>query len=495
MVKSLKQSAITAIKWNAIGKFGNIFLNLTFSIILARLLSPDDFGLVALVFVITEVSNIFIESGFASGLIQSKNATEIDFSTIYVFNILVGLLFSSLIYFSSGFFAAFYEDYRLVNIAKAISVVYIINSFSIVPRAYLTKNLDFKLQTFIALVTSSITGVLGITLAFAGFGYWALVLKRVSESIVNTLGYFFASRWKTSFRFSLMSLKKYWKYSSHILLTSLTAGVTGTADSVFVGKLFSAAQLGLYSRGKTYAFMPVDFLSTVVNQTIFPLFSKMQDDPSEFERNYVKTNRLIIYLFVPMLFVIMINSKEIITVLIGKKWLGASEYLALFSIAGVFYFLNAFRFHILNSRGFSNYNFQIELLLSPLKLGCMFLAVFCIKDISPKIFVYIYLGFLVVGLFVRSYFMDRAGIISEMENNLIGIKEFSLNVGIGGFLLLFKANIGMGPIGNLLLVPLIYFIVYILVSKIGKLESYNDFVSILRERYILKKGLSLLGMD
>jgi len=494
IVKSLKQSAVTAIKWNAIGQFGNNFLNFTFSIILARLLSPADFGLVTLVFVVTEVSNVFIESGFASGLIQSKNVTEIDFSTIYVFNILVGLLFSFLIYFSGGFFAAFYEDTRLVNITKAISVIYIINSFSIVPKAYLTRKMDFKPQTFIGLVTSSVTGALGISLAFAGFGYWALVLKRLCESILNTLGYIFVSKWKISFRFSLMSLKKYWRYSSNILFTSLIGSLTENADYVFVGKLYSSAQLGLYSRGKTYAFIPVDFLSSVINRTIFPLFSKMQDDPSEFERNYVKTCQLVIYLFLPIMFLTIIDSKEIITILLGKKWLGASEYLGLFSIVGFLYILNSFRFHILNSSGLSNYNFQIGLLLSPLRLCCLFLASCCIQDISPKIFLYIILGVSVMGLFVRSYYMERGGIISARKNNLIGIKEFSLNVGIGSLLLFFKKDIGMGPIGNLLVLPLIYFFVYISMSKIGSLESYNDFVSILRERYIVKKILSFAGM-
>jgi len=239
IVKSLKQSAVTAIKWNAIGQFGNNFLNFTFSIILARLLSPADFGLVTLVFVVTEVSNVFIESGFASGLIQSKNVTEIDFSTIYVFNILVGLLFSIFSSISSGgFFAAFYEDTRLVNITKAISVIYIINSFSIVPKAYLTRKMDFKPQTFIGLVTSSVTGALGISLAFAGFGYWALVLKRLCESILNTLGYIFVSKWKISFRFSLMSLKKYWRYSSNILFHESYWKPDRERGLCFCGKLY-----------------------------------------------------------------------------------------------------------------------------------------------------------------------------------------------------------------------------------------------------------------
>lgn len=403
---SLKQKAINAVKWNAIARFSDYFIQFTLGVILARLLSPEIFGIIALITVITELSNVFIEGGFNASLIQNKNVEDIDYSTIFYVNITIGFIFTVIIYFAAPLLCQFYNDYRLLNPTKVLSFVYLINSFSVVQRAYLSRKVDFKKLSIIQIFTVSCSGIFGIILAYSGYSYWTLVWKRIFAVSLSAIMIYFLSDLRPKLLFSYNVLKKHWKFSSSVFMATLISNISQKFDHILVGRFFSAYELGLFSRAKNYAYLPVNFSSSTISQSFFPILSSIQADKTEFARYYIKIYRMVTLIILPILLLLMLNAKEFILLLIGNKWIGMALYLQLFCISGILYIMNSIKYVSLSSLGHPKYGARINMINGPFYLIIITLVAIYF-DSSPLLFIIIGIFFSLYSFFYSSFHLKN----------------------------------------------------------------------------------------
>lgn len=472
--KNLSQKAISGVKWSAINNFGIILSKFTLGIIIARLLTPEDYGIIALVTVITSIAPVFIDSGFGSKIIQAKTINEKELSSVFWLNIAIGFFFTLLILFGAPVFNLIYENEDLITIARIISLVYLIQSFGIVQKAVLRRQINFKRIAIVETSAIILSSIVGIVFAWFGYGYWSLLIKQMVQITLTTTLFWFLSSWKPNFYFDFKIIKNYWKYSINILSTTLITTIVQKIDYFLVGKFFQADILGLYSRGKELAFFPVQFSSRVLNMTSFSVFSKLQDESEKFENLYMKTFKLILYIFVPVMMLLFLASDEIILILLGEKWTGASIYFKHFSIVGVIFIANSLRVNLINSKGRPDLNLKFGAVAGPGRLLILLLVTFFVKEIHPVLYIWIYIIFLAIAFFIMNHFMAKLTSLSHSDQLKGVLPELSLNL----FNVLFVNTFCYFFIRTdnifilVLLKGFIYLTIYLSASIVFKMDSF-----------------------
>ena len=281
----LRDKTVSGVKWSAIGRFSTQGIGFLIGLILARLLSPADYGVVGMVGIFFAIAQTFIDSGFGSALIRKNDCTDADYSTAFYFNALVGLLCCLLLSLAAPFIADFFNTPILADIVVVMSINMFIGSLSIVQGARLTAAIDFKSQAKISLLTTLLSGVLGITLAYKGYGVWSLVWQGVFANLLRTVLLLFATKWYPKWQFSMQSFKYLFNFGSKILTT------------LIIGKYYSAKDLGYYSRGESLAALPSTNITGILGGVTYPILSKIQDDERLIAvyRKYIAITSMVIF--------------------------------------------------------------------------------------------------------------------------------------------------------------------------------------------------------
>ncbi len=283
---SLKKQAVHGAFWSFTERFGQQGIQFAVSIVLARLLAPKDFGVLGMLVVFIALAQSVIDSGFGQALIQRQNATHTDESTVFWFNLASGLVMASALFLAAPWIAAFYDTPLLVPITRVFSLNLIINSFGIVQNALLTKELAFKKRMKASIASLVASGMVGISMAWLGFGVWSLVGQQLTANMVRTAGLWMVHPWRPAWVFSPASFRVLWKFGSNMLLSGLFYTFFINIYYVVIGKLYSAAELGLYERSKKLMVMTAHSLTQVVSQVNFPLLSRMQHEPERMRRAF-----------------------------------------------------------------------------------------------------------------------------------------------------------------------------------------------------------------
>ena len=360
MPESLKTSTLNAIGWSLIERLSNQGLNFIISIIIARILSPEDFGLVAMLTIFSAIGHSFINSGFGQALIQKKNATHEDECSIFYFNISVAILFTLILYISSPYIARFYNQPVLLNIARVLSFVFIINSLGLIQRTLLTKELDFKTQLKVSLIGSIFSGIVAIILAMLGFGVWSLVVMSLLNESLITLSLWYFRSWRPSFLFSITSLKSMYNFGSKLFIVSVTNSFFSNMYQLIIGKLFTPSDLGFYTRGMSISRYPTAIIQSVIGQVSFPVLSKIQNDKEQIKKLTQKAVKLAAFVTFPLMFGIIATSESIVTVLLTDKWFESVPYLQLLCIVGMLYPIQAVNLNALNAQGRSDLHLKVD---------------------------------------------------------------------------------------------------------------------------------------
>lgn len=355
-----KTRIFKALSWNFIGMLGNQVVLFIIGIILARLLDPEDFGLVAMILVFSNFGQIFIDLGFNNALIQNKTNSQEDLSTLFYVNIVFGLILFFILYFSSGVIASFYNKTELIEITKVISVIFIFFALSSIQRTLVIKNLDFRFETFVLLAASLISGTIAIIFALKGFGVWALVFKVVLQRFFEALFFWIQQRWRPSLIFRLNSIKKYINFSLNVTASTILAGISGNIDKLIIGKTFSADSLGFFDRAKNYNNLVQSNLGLIFGKVMYPVFSEIQDETERFNRIYEKTIQFICFFTLPIFFIMIVVAKPLIVVLITDKWLPSVKMLQILAVSGFTYPLSMVIVKAILSKGRADLVFQLD---------------------------------------------------------------------------------------------------------------------------------------
>ena len=362
MSDRLKSKTLHALSWSLLEIVGSQGIQFVILIILARLLLPKDFGLIAMLTIFIAVAKSFINSGFSQALIQKQNVTYVDECSIFYFNILVGFFAAGLLCSATPWIAGFYNQPLLIPLTCALSLNLIINAFGLIQRTLLTKHIDFKTQLKVNVIATVISGTTGITMALNGFGVWSLVAYSLSNNFFRTVLLWFFNSWRPSMVFSFASLRSMFAFGSRLLASGLLNTLFDNIYLVVIGKLFSPVDLGFYSRAKEFQQQPVLAISSVVGRVTFPVFSLIQDDKPRLKRGVRAALTMLVIINFPMMVGLAIVAKPLVLVLLTEKWLSCVPYLQLLCVVGMLYPVHAINLNILKARGRSDLFLRLEIL-------------------------------------------------------------------------------------------------------------------------------------
>jgi O-antigen/teichoic acid export membrane protein len=365
---TLKKQAISGFFWTGLQQFGRQGIAFITSIILARILSPYEFGLIAMIGIFIALGDSLIKGGLTNSLIRSENINEDDYSTVFIFN-LVGSIFIYFILFAlAPLIASFYKQVELIEIIRWYSLVFIINALSAVQLTRLTKLMDFKTQLFVSLPSILVSSLIGIYLAISNFGVWSLVWSAIAQSFLSTIQVWIYSRWIPNFVFSIEKFKSHFSYGFRIMLSSILDIIFVNIYTLVIGRYFLPIQVGYYNRANTLQMFPVTNLSMILNKVSFPLFSSIQNNDVRLKEVYKKMMQMVLYIIAPILVIMGVLAEPIFRFLFTEKWLPAVPYFQILCYNGILYPIHSYNLQILNVKGRSDLFLRLEIIKKSLVL-------------------------------------------------------------------------------------------------------------------------------
>jgi teichuronic acid exporter len=362
VTESLKCRTIRALSWSFLESIGLQGVRFVIGIILARILIPEQFGLIGMLTIFIAVAQTFLDSGFGAALIQKKEASITDRCSIFYFNIIIGLVAAGLLGLAAPWIAAFYNQPILTPITRVLSLIIVINSFGLIQDTILRKEIDFRTQTKVSLIANVLSGTIGVILAVAGFGVWSLVAQQVGVNLFRTIGLWVFNPWRPEMIFSLKSLREMFKFGSRLLASGLLDRIFTNIYLVIIGKLFSAADLGFYTRARNLEELPSQTLSGMIGRVTFPVFSTIQDDAARLKRGFKKALKLLVLCNFPMMIGLAVIARPLVLVLLTEKWAESIPYLQLLCFLGLLYPLHMINLNMLQALGRSDYFLKLEII-------------------------------------------------------------------------------------------------------------------------------------
>ena len=320
MGDSLKEKTVKGIGWSALERFSVQGVTFVVQLVLARLLTPSDYGIIAILAVFLQLAQVFIDSGFANALIKKTECTAEDYATVFWYNLGVAIVLYLLLFISAPYISNFYDNQLLTIVLRVISLTLVFNALSIVQRTRFVKSVDFKSQSKVTLTSSIISGAIGIIFAYFGFGVWALVLQQISNSVLQFVIYITISRWIPKLLWSNTSFKYVFDFGSKLLAASIIGVVYKNLYSIVIGKRFSAQDLGYFSRADQFAIFPSNNIGSIISRVSFPIFSSIQDDNEQLLRAYRKMIRFSSFIIFPLMFGLLSVSEPFIYTILTDKW-------------------------------------------------------------------------------------------------------------------------------------------------------------------------------
>ena len=360
-------------------------------------------GLLGLVGIFTVVCTALVNGGFTTALIRKKNATDADFNTAFICNLGMSLLLYAVIFFCAPLIAAFFEREELTALVRVSSLGLIIGALGMVQQTRLTKRIDFKTQTKITMVATALSGAMGIGLAVAGFGVWALVVQQLASHALRTVQLYIYNRWLPQLHFSKDSFRNLFGFGWKMMVSALLDAVWKELYQVVVGKFYNPATLGQYTRGQHYAKLFSQNLTNVVQRVTYPVLSSIQDEPERMVSAYRRIIRTSMFITAVSLFALGAMSEPLIYCMIGPKWHEASTYLPFICIASTLYPLHAINLNMLQVQGRSDLFLGLEVIKKIIALAPLFIGAFV--GIMPMLWTNIAVG--IVAFFLNSYYSGR----------------------------------------------------------------------------------------
>ena len=401
--QSLKDKTVKGVAWSGIDNVAQYVVTFVVSIVLARLLSPDDYGLIGIIAIFTTICTTLINGGFTTALIRKNNVTEDDYSTSFIVNLSLSLVLYVVIYAFSPFIADFFKRHELVVLTRVSSFGMIIGAFALVQQTRLTKRIDFKTQTKITIIASVISGVVGIVMALLGFGVWSLVAQQLSSQIIRTVLLWFANKWVPRMKFSMSSFQELFDFGWKMMVSGVLDTLWKELYQVIVGKFYTSATLGQYTRAKQFSQLFSSNLTAVIQRVTYPVLSNIQDDKTRMLPAYRKIIKTTMFITATSMFFLGAISEPLLYCLIGPQWHEAATYLPLICINGSLYPLHAINLNMLMVQGRSDLFLGLEVVKKVISLAPLFIGAFV--GIMPMLYASIATG--IIAYFLNSYYSGK----------------------------------------------------------------------------------------
>lgn len=348
--------------WRFLERTGAQFMNLIISIVLARLVAPEVYGSIALVTVLITIMQVFVDSGLGVALIQKKDADDVDFSTVFYFNILMCIGLYVVIFITAPYIAIFFKDRALTNVIRVLSLSVIASGVKNVQQSYVTRNMMFKRFFFSTLTGITISAIIGIWMAYCGYGIWALVAQYVSNVFIDTAILWITVKWRPILAFSFNSLKVLFSYGWKLLVSSLLETVYQDIRQIVIGRMYTSSDLAFYNRGSQFPKVIVGNVNASIDSVLLPAMSKVQDEKNVVKEMTRKSIKVSTYIIAPLMMGLAFSSDSVVRLLLTEKWLGCVPYLVIFCVTHMFYPIHTANLNALKAMGRSDYYLKLEIL-------------------------------------------------------------------------------------------------------------------------------------
>lgn len=375
--ESLKNKTIEGVGWSAADAFLGQGVTFIVGLVLARLLSPDEYGLIGICLIFTTVLNGIVDSGFSNALIRKKEVTDEDYNTMFITNMVISIVLYVLLFICAPLVSDFFHREELAALVRATGLVLFFNALSITQVTILTKKIDFKTKTKASFVSAIISGGIGIVMAYMGYGVWALVAQQLSKQLFYTICLWFLNKWWPKFTFYKDSFKYMWGFGWKLLASGILNNVWNQLYQVVIGRCYTSATLGHYTRANEYASIFSSNLTTIVQRVSFPALAEIQDDKERLVQGYRKVIKITMFVTAVCMISLGAVSEPIVYTLIGTKWHEAATYLPLICISMSLYPLHAINLNILQVLERSDIFLYLEILKKFIGLLPIAIGVFC----------------------------------------------------------------------------------------------------------------------
>lgn len=348
---SLKNATMTGVFWNSLSQYSVQISKIALTMILARILIPSQFGLIAMITVFSGFSKIIIDFGFGKAIVQADNPSDDDLSSIFWLNIIIGIVLAVLLSLSSPLIADFFGESILIPLTCFIALTYIFDSANVVQNALFVREMDFKKLGIPKVISVIIGGIVAILLALKGFGVWALAVQIVLTALLNLLFIWIISSWRPTLFYSFNNIKNYLYFSFSLFLNSSLDYVAKNIDNFIIGKNFGQTQLGLYSKSYSFISLPSSNISKILTNVLFPSFSKIKNDKKKVGLYYINIVKTVCIASFPLMLLIFFYSEEFVHIVLGEKWKGAIPFVQIFCFSGIIASINTLLGSIITSQG------------------------------------------------------------------------------------------------------------------------------------------------
>lgn len=467
--ESLKDKTVRGVGWSAADTFLSQGVTFIVGLVLARLLTPDEYGLIGIVTIFTTVMLGIIDSGFSNAIIRKSEVNDDDYSTLFIVNLAFSIGLFLLLYIGAPWIAHFFGRTQLVDLLRVMGLLLIIQAFSIVQTTILSRRIDFKTKTKASLISAILSGIIGIVMAYLGFGVWSLVSQQLSRQLIYTICLWVYNHWWPKLKFCWDSFRYMWGFGWKILVSGLLNNIWNEVYKVVVGKCYSPATLGQYTRSKEYASIFSTNLTSIVQRVSFPVLAQVQDDPVRMVSTYRRIIKTTMFVTAVCMISLAAVSEPLIYCLIGPQWNQAASFLPLICISLSLYPLHAINLNMLQIQGRTD----IFLILEIIK------KVIAIAPICLGIFVNIYwmlVGTIITGViafFLNSYYTGKKlGYSSWMQ-----LQDVAPSYGLSLLIALSVYFLKYLPLSNWIILPLqivIGSIVFFTICEKTKMDEYIE---------------------
>lgn len=474
MAETLKKQTVKGVIWSGVERFSVQGVHFLVMLVIARILSPKDFGLVGMLAIFIAVSQSLIDSGFTQALIRKQNRTEVDNSTVFYFNVVVSVLLYALLYVIAPWVADFYEEPQLCKLMRVLCLVVIVNSFAVVQRAIYTASINFKIQAKASFFAALLSGSAGVYMAMNGYGVWALVWQQLLNAGINTALLWVWASWYPHLQYSWQSFRELFAFGSKLMASGLLDTLYTNMYSLVIGKVFTAASLGQYTQAKHFTQLPSSNITGILQRVTYPVLCTLQNDDEKLRNDYRQLLRLSAFIIFPLMCGLAGIAHPLVELILGAKWKFAATLIIPLCFSGMWYPIHAINLNLLQVKGRSDLFLRLEIIKKV--IGVSVLA--CSIPFGLLFMCYSGIVTSLIALFINTYYTGKliqVGFIMQMKD-LSGTLILSLLM----FALVFGITLMFDSILLQLSIGILGMIFFFSVSHVFKFKELSYLKSLMK---------------
>lgn len=482
MPNSLKSKTISGLLWKFAERIGAQAITFVLSIILARLLSPSDYGAIAILLVFITIADVFVNAGFGSALIQKKDADNLDFSSVFYFSFILSIFVYLVVFLSAPFVANFYNMLILQPTLQVLALRIPIAAINSVQQAYVSRNMQFKKFFYSTLSGTAASALVGIFMAYNGYGIWSLVGQYLSNAVINTIVLFSVINWRPQLIFSLQRLKSLFSYGWKLLLSGLLDTGYQSLSSLLIGKFYTPADLAFFDTGKKFPMVIVTNINSSISSVLFPALSSEQDEPERVKAHTRKAIQISSYIMWPMMLGMAACADNIVSLVLTDKWLPAVPYLQIACITYGLWPIHTANLQAINAMGRSDIFLKLEFVKKIIGITALLIS------IQYGVLAIALIGIItgIIATFINAYPNGYLLKYSYAEQIKDILPSFLCALGMALFVY-FTGKFVENIYFKLLIQVILGTLVYIFISKIFKLVSFEYLINLTKQKFIKRR--------